>query len=123
MCVIQDSVPLRAAIKATTALTSSVLSPTLYSHVGHQFAAECLPTMDSDGQTSGSAKQITVHQESSEVVDAADMILFFDCRRLPVEKEQRRQCLSEYRFRTGLAIQQELNRREASGRSGGRGSK
>ena len=114
----------RAALKAAAALTTTVLSLTLHSRegAGHQVVAQCQPTMDAKGQISGCTMRITFDRDSSGCsgnADAAVMIPFADCGRLPGDKELRRRCLTEHRFRTGLAIQQALNRREALSRRAG----
>jgi hypothetical protein len=119
-----DTISLRASLKAAAARTSTSLKLILYSSdgAGHEIVVQCQPTMDTRGEVSGCALRITFPRSSDEasgVVDVAELSAIAECRRLPGEKELRRRCLSEHRFRTGLAIQEALKRREALGSRAG----
>ncbi len=91
-------------------------SKNLNSHyrAGHEKMTQSQQTKHKQELVSGYTLRITSPQAcegSSGIVDVAEIFAFADFRNQTSEKELQRQYLSEYRFKTGLAIQQALNRR------------
>ncbi len=91
-------------------------SKILNSHyrAGQEITTKHQQTKHTQGLESGRTMSITSPRScagSSGIVDVAEIFAFADFQNLTSEKERQRQYLSEYRFKTGLAIQQALNRR------------
>ncbi len=123
-----NSGSLRGALKAAADSKSTSLSIALYSRDGaaREIVVQFVPIVDTQGKVSGCTMQITFPRAldgGRGAMDVSEAIAHADGRALSAEKERelRQRYMSGYRFRTGLAIQQELNRREALERGAGKG--
>ena len=107
------------SLKISLPLPSKILNS--HYRAGQEIMTKRQQTKHTQGLESGRTLSITSPRAcggSSGIVDVAEIFAFAESQNLTFEKELQRQYLSEYRFKTGLAIQQALNRRALIRRGG-----